>query len=235
MTNVDTQSRIERAFEQTINRFYDSAALRFALSADFGREHYGSILREIFHQTRENPQIQALTTVHFRGREREAVRLFLKHSLSEFGHDQLALNDRAALGLSNAGLDTETPLPQTSALFAFGFHQAMFVGAAGYLGYLYFLEFMPTQTGERLAQAVGRAGVPREACSFLTDHIAIDVGHNRLMQDYIQIVLTSEDRLAQFLHSMETTAWLYSEMMRAAMAEVERPSLRYKFAFERRD
>ena len=56
-----------------------------------------------------SPEIQALCTAWFRGSDRELVKPFLQHAMSEIGHDQLALDD-----LRSLGFDTEV-IPRENA------------------------------------------------------------------------------------------------------------------------
>jgi pyrroloquinoline quinone (PQQ) biosynthesis protein C len=180
-------------------------------------EEYRSILRQIFHHTRENPQLQALATVYFRGRQRDLVRSFYAHAASEIGHDQLALNDFVTLGGDGSMVPYENPLPATTALLAYGFYQIYNLNPIGYLGYLLFLEFTPTQAGGAMMQQLARNGVPPNAMTFLKDHTEIDVGHNRLMEKYIGGLVKSERDLDCIDYAMKTTGHLYAGMLAQAM------------------
>lgn len=59
---------------------------------------YASIMHETYHYTKEDPQLQALASVYFRGDDRKFVLQFLKHAASEVGHDEMALHDAVQLG-----------------------------------------------------------------------------------------------------------------------------------------
>lgn len=178
---------------------------------------YRSILRQVFHHTRENPQLQVLATVYFRGRERDMVRPFFKHAASEIGHDQLALNDFTTLGGDPSGVPYENPLPATSALLAYGFYQIYNLKPLGYLGYLFFLEFTPVQTGEGMMSRLRDIGVPDTAMTFLRDHAEIDVGHTKMMEKYANALIKDERDLDCVEYAMKTTAHLYTQMMSSAM------------------
>jgi hypothetical protein len=91
-------TKIRSSFEDSIARFHASPALQALAGGQITLEHYKAILREIYHYSKEDPQIQALATVYFRGDDRDSVKMFLKHAISEIGHDQLALADLEALG-----------------------------------------------------------------------------------------------------------------------------------------
>src|SRR5687768_11329678 len=182
---MEARAHLHSAFQAVQSTFLQSCALSRVAHGNIGLSHYASYLRQVFHHTRENPQIQALATVYFRGHQRAAIKRFFKHASSEIGHDQLALDDLRALGENGDDLPMQNPLPETAALIAFPFYQIHNLNPVGYLGYLYFLEFLPTGSGGALMGALEGVGVPREAMSFLHDHSTIDIGHNKMMEDYV--------------------------------------------------
>ncbi|MEO0974205.1 MAG: iron-containing redox enzyme family protein [Pseudomonadota bacterium] len=192
-------------------------------SGNAGVEHYKAYLRQVFHHTRENPQLQALATVYFKGNQRSVVRRFFTHATSEIGHDRLALEDLEVLGDDVATLPIENPLPATSALLAYGFYQVYVKNPIGYLGYLYFLEFTPTQSGPAYMDRLRDLGVPEEGLTFLRDHTTIDQAHNRLMHSYLEDLISSEEDVAVVAYAMRTTAQLYARMIEDAFSQVERP------------
>ncbi len=198
-------------------QFLSSWPIRRMMEGELTIPEYRGMLREVFHHTRENPQLQALATVYFRGRQRDLVRPFYKHAASEIGHDQLALNDYVTLGGDAAAVPYENPLPATSALLAYGFYQIYNLNPIGYLGYLYFLEFTPTRSGASMMDALANCGVPRNAMTFLNDHTEIDVGHNKMMELYVDRLAASDADLDCIEYAMKTTAYLYEHMLTSAI------------------
>lgn len=213
--------KIESGFAEILQGFLATPAVEKMVQSTLTREEYRAMLREVFHHTRENPQLQAEATVRFRGKERDVVRDFLKHAGSEVGHDQLALNDYVTLGGDADHVPYETPLPATSALIAFGFYTVRNFAPPAYLGYLYFLEFTPTSKGPAFMDGLASAGVPREAMTFLLDHTTIDVGHNRLMERYLASIVETDGDIDTLLWAAQTTAVLYDGMLTAAMKSAQ--------------
>ena len=111
--------RIKKEFEVVLKAFEESCAMRKILSGELTIDHYKSYLRQTYHYTKDNPQIQALATVYFRGSDREFIKMFYKHAISEIGHDELALHDLRYLGENDDQIRTENPLPATVALNGF--------------------------------------------------------------------------------------------------------------------
>jgi pyrroloquinoline quinone (PQQ) biosynthesis protein C len=215
--------RLQTEFRPVLAEFLASEPMQRLTSARLTVAEYRSVLREIFHHTRENPQMQALATVYFKGRQRDAVRAFYAHAASEIGHDQLALNDFVTLGGDPELIPYQNPLPATTALLAYGFYQIYNLNPLGYLGYLFFLEFTGTAAGTGLMDSLRKIGVPDSAMSFLRDHTEIDVGHNRLMQKYCEQLLRSDEDVDCVLYAMKTTGYLYSRMIHQAIEDASSP------------
>ncbi|MEO1252732.1 MAG: iron-containing redox enzyme family protein [Pseudomonadota bacterium] len=204
-------------FEPILTEFLQTRPVQAVLGGDMTVAQYRSIMRQVFHHTRENPQLQALATVYFRGRDRDMVRPFFKHAASEIGHDQLALNDFTTLGGDPTTVPYENPLPATTALLAYGFYQIYNLNPLGYLGYLFFLEFTPVQTGEGMMARLRDLGVPDNAMTFLRDHTEIDVGHTKLMEKYAATLIKDDRDVDCVAYAIKTTGHLYAEMMSSAM------------------
>jgi hypothetical protein len=220
---MSTLHELTTAFRAVQSSFLHSPGLRRLQEGTIGVEHYAAYLTQVFHHTRENPQIQALATVYFRGHQRAAIKRFFRHASSEIGHDQLALDDLKELGGTVDALPFQNPLPETTALISFPFYQIHNLNPVGYLGYLYFLEFLPTGSGGALMDALACAGVPRAAMRFFHDHYTIDKAHKRMMETYAETLITTERELRSVIYAMRVTGALYASMVGAAFASADRP------------
>ncbi|MBL8724249.1 MAG: iron-containing redox enzyme family protein [Planctomycetes bacterium] len=220
---MNYRTRLANLFKEVSNDFNQSRAIKRLLNGDLRVEHYASILTEIFHYTREDPQIQAEAAVHFHGSQRAMVGPFLKHAISEVGHDQLALRDLKALGFDVSTTPRRHPLPSTVSLVAFTYFAIRHLDPLTYLGYLYFLEFAPTQHGEAYAQALAKLGVPPSAMTFLKEHQEVDVGHNRLMDLYVDSLIKTESHYAHVAYALQVTGKLYALMLEGAIDQVDNP------------
>ena len=213
--------KIRFEFHAVLDDFNNSSPMRRLLAGEVTMEHYKGMLRQIFHHVREDPQIQALATVYFRGHQRAVIKQFFKHATSEIGHDQLALNDLKALGEDVCRV--QNSLPATSALLGFAFYQIYHLDPVGYLGYLFFLEFTPTQHGSAYIDRLSCMGVPKEAMSFLIDRTKIDVSRNLLMDFYVQEMVANQEALNSVVYAMKVTGRLYADMIQEAFDQVDNP------------
>lgn len=198
-------------------------AMDFVISDKFQKKHYIEILKQIFHYTRENPQLQTLAGSRFRGHQRNIIKRFYQHAVSEIGHEQLAINDLNILGVDTSSIPYENPLPTTLPLTTFPIYQIMYRNPAGYLGSILFLEWMPTQSGAGYMQILSKIGTPKEAMTFLQDHATVDVLHNKLMEGYLHEMVCSEADYESVRYCVYATAHYYSEMLWGAIQQAENP------------
>lgn len=214
---MQAATKLRQVFEEAQSEFLGSSAMRRVISGDLTLPEYKSFLRELYFYTREDPQLQAFATAYFKGEDRALVRTFLKHAISEVGHDQLALNDLAELGGNVANVSREFPLPTTVALTSFPYWATQFLNPISYLGYLYFLEALPTSSGKALMQSLRSAGIPDTAMTFIQDHTTIDMAHIKLMEIYVDKLIRTERDLADVSYALVTTAKLYQNMIEGAI------------------
>lgn len=207
---------LRRAWSDVETHFMSSRAMQRLTSGTVGIAHYASYLRETYFYTRENPQIQAVATAWFRGTDRDMVKPFLRHALSEVGHDQMALADLATLGSDISTIPDGSPLPTTVPLISFPYYAIQYRSPISYLGYLFFLEFLPTSRGNDVASAISRLGVPSTAMTFLAEHQAVDVHHNKFMELYADRMLRTASQVDEVVYSMRVTGRLFANMIEGA-------------------
>lgn len=217
---LDAFDRMLTTFDEAFARFGESRAMRFLTSRSFTQRHYAAALREFYFYTRDNPQLQASLTLHLRGSQRTAVKRLLAHAIAEVGHDQMALDDLRTLGEDVRSVEYGAPLPSTIPMIAFPVWQLTQGNPIGYLGHVFFLEFMPTRGGSSYLQALESAGIPSAACSFISEHAAVDVQHNQLMRQHVADLVLSEADLDACVQAIRTSAHLYAHMLEGAFASV---------------
>ena len=223
---MSMHKHIHQHFQAAVDRFNTCEGMSRFWRGELTREHYAVLMREVFHHTRENPQIQASATAFFRGRQRNMVKPFLRHAIAEVGHDEMALADAKAAGYDTRFERESVGLPATTALVAFAYYQIFNLNPVGYLGYLYFLEYMPTSFGERYLARLTDMGVTPDAMTFLQHHTVVDVAHNRFMEEYVEELVTSADDAKAVTYAIDVTASLYSAMVTDAFSDADPQSER---------
>lgn len=212
---------LQAEFVKVLQKFQASPAIQRLHKGELTIEHYKSYLRQTYHYSKNSPQIKTLATTYFRGSDRKFVRMFYKHATSEIGHDELALNDLKTLGEDVDHIRIENPLPTTVALNAFAIYQICNRNPIGYLGYSFFLEFLPTSSGTSYMELLEKVGIPREAMSFITEHANVDVYHNKMMEKYVDGLIVSESDLQSVIYTLRGTGELFAHMLESAFKEAE--------------
>lgn len=190
-------------------------------TGDLNVAHYASLLRQTYHHAKWNPQIQACATLWFKDNPHDVVKKFFQHAISEIGHDLLALNDLKALGQNVSGIEFEEPLPATRALIAFPIFEMQWRSPLVYLGYLYHLEYLPTQSGRSYVEMLTKIGVPKEALTFIEEHSVADIHHNKMMEFYISKLVKTESDARIVISAAQATCKLHEHMMCDAFEAAE--------------
>lgn len=214
-------TQIETAWFEEVQRFNSSPAIQRLIAGEVSVAHYQALLREIYFYARESPQFFSAIPIHLRGRQREFTKTMLQHAASEAGHDALALADLKTLGVNIETIPFERPLPETSALIGFSFYLIQYLNPVSYLGFVFHLEYLPTHFGEQYAKGLLSAGIPSAAMTFIGEHVEADVGHNKLMAEYVEHLLVTERDVEDMIYAMRVTANLYAKVFEAAFRSVD--------------
>lgn len=209
------------AWRQGLPLMANSPAFQRIASGQITQPQYAAVLRQIFHNAGYNPQLMLLCASRLRGQDRQCVKSFSRHAISEIGHDELALRDLVALGEDVGDLRAERPLPATFALMGSATHMIEHHDPVGFLGYIFHLEYTPIQMGARYIEALTQAGIPRAAMGFLEEHARVDVAHCKLMESYCKKLVRTPAQLESVLYMREQTAWLYAQMLQQAIASAD--------------
>lgn len=195
-----------------------SKSFQLLASGQITSRQYAAILRQVYHNVRQNSQLMALAASRFRGDQRKVLKQLLRHSVSESGHEDLALNDIRSLGEDVTGIPSERPLPASFALSA---SIAQFIehhDPVAIVGFMFQLEYTPVQLGQQYMAALAKAGIPRSAMSFIEEHAAVDVSHCKLIEKYCTVLIRTPEQLETVLYVQRLTAELYANMLDQAIA-----------------
>lgn len=213
--------QIKFEFEAVVADFQKSPAMQWMASTNFTLDHYLAILRVLFHHSRENPQVQITATAYLRGHQQRVVRDFFKQAIARAGWAKLVMTDLESLGINIQEFLAQKQLPGTIALTAYAYHQIRELNPVGYLGYLYFLDFMPCRCAQAYFQTLKRLEIPEVAMSFIKAQTAVDIGDIKRMANYIEVLVRSQADFDAVAYGMQITAKLYGTMLQEAMEQVD--------------
>jgi pyrroloquinoline quinone (PQQ) biosynthesis protein C len=214
---MNAYAALVSAWNKNLDVLSNSTAFQLLSSGTITRRQYAAILRQVFHNVRENPQFMTLATSRFRSEQSEVIKPLMRHALAESGHEQLCLDDIKALGEDVSSIPFERPLPATFALRASIFHMIEHHEPVACLGYMFQLEYTPTQLGQKYMTALEKSGIQRDAMTFLAEHAEVDVGHCKLMEMYCEKLVRTPEQLDDVLYMQRVTAELYAQMLDQAI------------------
>ncbi len=222
MAKPEFFERLEREIAPAKQRFFETRLVREFMAGTVPLEAYKGYLRETYHFTRHTPRFLAAAAVRFGYHLDKARRRFLKHCLEEFGHDQFALDDLAALGENPEEVRASEPLPATRAMVAFHYHMAEHENPLGMFGMIYVLENLGQNEGGVAARRIVEGlGIPESAATFLLRHAELDVAHVReAKRAILETVNTPEDEAA-VIYSAKAAFELYAFMFESIWRRYE--------------
>jgi Iron-containing redox enzyme len=209
--------------DKVVAQFNQTRPIQFLLSDALAIRHYAEILSQFHHYTKENPGFQAMAATKLRGKDRNFVRKMFLHATAEVGHDQLALQDLQALGNPTDVVSFKNPLPTTLPLIAFPTYQLSMRNPIGYLGCILFLETLPVRSGPGYMARLQAIGVPDEAMTFIADHASVDVQHNKLMREYLDNLVQTQEDCASVEYCLQAMSVFYEGMLWGAICQADAP------------
>lgn len=213
--------RIKAAWLDETSKLSDNYWNKRLAAGEVHLGHYIGFLIETYHNAGMNPQLQAFSTMYFKEKERDVIKKYYRHAISEIGHDLLALEDLKVLGVNEDAVVNSRPLPTTTAFLAYFFYKIQMESPLWYLGYLFHLEFTPTQNGKFYMEMLESKGVPREALTFIHEHATVDIAHNKLMEAYVNDLLKTENDIKIVEQSVRDATRLHSLLLAAAFENGE--------------
>ncbi|MHA1537028.1 MAG: iron-containing redox enzyme family protein [Alphaproteobacteria bacterium] len=133
------------------------------------------------------------------------------HALEELGHDQWALEDLAALGISEDEVRKSRPVPACAAMVGLEYYIAGYGNPVALFGWLYVLEAMGDDLGHIVADAVSKGLELPGGVKFLAGHGDADADHTIDIVDNIKKHIKGDD-LADVHHVADVIADLYVRM-----------------------
>ncbi len=135
----------------------------------------------------------------------------LRHAQEELGHDAWALQDLAALGLSEAEVRRSRPVPACAAMIGYEYYLAAHANPVGLFGWLFVLEAMGDDLGHLVASHVRAALGKPEGVKFVEGHGEADAHHTVEIVEQIEKNVGVSD-MPDVFHAAEVVGSLYTRM-----------------------
>ena len=185
-------ARLDAALGTSVALLEESAFVQHLLKGEHVLPLYTAYLQQAYHFVRLT---SSFTPLSARRMDPELLALrqwILHHSAHEMGHELMALDDLALLGIPREQVQQSDPLPGTWAWVNFFHYEVTNRRPIAAMGVLYFLEGMAA----KLAPIVGRqlatvlTGEQRKAVSFVQEHGELDAEHSEEGREMLALYCT---------------------------------------------
>jgi pyrroloquinoline quinone (PQQ) biosynthesis protein C len=210
------KSKFELVKEEWVSEFAlanQSRGMQRLARKELTPEHYIGFMEQLYLQVRENASLQAHMALKLRGDQRKILKKFLGHAISEVGHEDLILDDLRTMGVDVERVKTQLPIPAVLNNVTFPFYAIHQMNPLVYLGHIFQLELMPTTSGGAYMNLLESIGVPRAAMTFIDEHSIVDIAHNKLMADYLEVLVQSQEDLDAVVYGAKVGTKLYFKMI----------------------
>lgn len=219
---MNAQEIIDREWLRAYEDMLQTEGFQRIAKGDLTKEHYIAVLRQLFHQVRATGGLMGQSVAKLKGRQREIVRLFFGHAVSEVGHEQLIIQDLKAMGVDTTTVPYERPMPSTMTLIGTPGYLIENESPLVYMGFINHFETLSIHAGINHIELFKRIGIPENAFSFITVHSEVDVGHKQMMEKYIAACVNTKEDLDSFVYGFRLAARIYANVIAEAIRSVER-------------
>jgi thiaminase len=194
---------------------------------------YGAFLAQTYYYVSHSTRLLALAGSRFKSSEEQVHRRFIRHATEELSHENLALHDLKALGMS---LEHYPELPSTRAFYQTQYYMIEHRSPWSFWGYILMLEGLALTKGPWLLGELLRHHGER-AASFVKVHVAEDVEHMAKAKQALEALPEAERPLV--IDQIANSCFYYGAMLeqctaygraRVAAAETERAPARQRTA-----
>jgi heme oxygenase len=172
---------------------------------------YARYLTNVWHYAQHSGTVIGLAGTRCVLSHPPLAQYLMHHALEELGHDQWALDDLKALGISEAEIRKTRPVPACAAMVGFEYYIAGYGNPVGLFGWLYVLEAMGDDLGHAVADGFKEGLALPEGVKFLAGHGEADVEHTRDIIEHIETHIKGAD-LEEVHHVANVIADIYPRM-----------------------
>ena len=219
---MDKARRLESEWRLSFEALRQGEFMAALLAGNLDPEYYKVYIGQTYFNAAQNVKNMALFQAHLKTDHRQLEAKFLKHAAMEVGHDDMAMDDFAALGGDAVLLRKSRPLPTTEALAAFIVFQIQHRDPLAYLGYLFHLEQLPIEIGAKALAGLDQIGIPAAATTFLREHAEADPVHVKWNREYLEGFIKTADDLDAAVYGMRGTCELHAAMFQGVIESVQR-------------
>ena len=202
---------LEKLRTKVRNGIMAQSGVAAALSENADPKIYARYLENVWHYAQHSSTVIGLAGTRCVLSHPPLAQYLLHHAQEELGHDQWALQDLAALGVSESNARKSRPVPACAAMVGFEYYIAGYGNPVALFGWLYVLEAMGDDLGQIVADSVSKGLNLPDGVKFLAGHGDADVEHTVEIIENIKTHIKGED-LDDVHHVADVVSDLYVRM-----------------------
>jgi pyrroloquinoline quinone (PQQ) biosynthesis protein C len=184
------------------------------------RDDYVRYLLNVYNYAQHSPVVIAMAASRCMASTPEPGRYLLRHAAEEIGHEQWALSDLLALGISEGTVKQSRPTPSCAAMIGFEYYIAGMENPLGLFGWLYALESLGGAVGTLISEKL-RDNLPagESGVYFLRGHGEADHDHAADLEEQITRNISKSEDLDDILYVAEVSSVLYMRLVEESTAQ----------------
>jgi heme oxygenase len=199
--------------KRVLERLTSTRAMAAVLSGSVERSAYARYLTNVYHYARHSSTVIAMAGARCVDGHPKLADYLLRHAQEELGHDEWALADLADLGMDAEAVRATRPTPSCAAMIGYEYFVAGHANPVGLFGWLYVLEAMGDDLGEKVARRLDESlGLSGKGLRFLAGHGRADHDHTADLTHQIAANVCSAGDRADIHHVADVVAELYVRM-----------------------
>jgi pyrroloquinoline quinone (PQQ) biosynthesis protein C len=164
-----------------------------AIAGKADPKFYARYLTNVWHYAQHSATVIGLAGTRCVLSHPPLAQYLLHHALEELGHEQWALDDLKALGVTEAEVRKSRPVPACASMVGFEYYIAGHGNPVALFGWLYVLEAMGDDLGHIVAKGFKEGLDLPDGVKFLAGHGEADEEHTKDIIEQIETNIKGDD------------------------------------------
>lgn len=191
----------------------DTRIVSDLFSGQLGRPAYARYLQNVWYYAQHSSIVIGLAGARCVPTHPALADYLMHHAQEELGHDQWALDDLAAMGITEDEVRESRPVPACAAMVGMEYFVAGHANPVGLFGWLFVLESMGDDLGHEVADRLREGLELPDGVKFLAGHGDADEDHTRDIIEKIEKDVPAAD-MADVHFVADVMADLYVRIFR---------------------
>jgi len=202
----------------SLDRVVGSSIVKSIMAGGVPKNAYASYLVNVWHYAIHSPKVIAIAGARCSDTHPELSAYLLHHAGEELGHDEWALSDLRALGVSEDRVRASRPDHACAAMIGMEYYWAAHANPVALFGWMFTLEALGDDVGHLIATALDKSlSLGGQGSYFLTGHGEADHDHIREITEKVAAHLTDPKDRADMMYVAELSSGLYTQILEQSL------------------